>query len=553
MVVPTSGTERRVRGLAISGGVALGRTCLFRQSRHNPQVANQVSIEGPDHEQERLREALDQVAAGLETLGRVVADRIGPAEAEIFAAQRSILRDPSLGRQMTDTIADGFGAEAAVIRVLDAYESRLQEVDSAYLKERASDLGELKRRLLDVLCQVSPGFLCQAEPHCQRGRRRVVITDELTPAVAMDLEGAGVLGLVTERGGMASHAAILARSLGIPAVSGIPNAQDLVTCGTEVIVDGDAGEVILWPAAETVERLGPALEASARLAPAEPVEALRVLANLSLADEVRHAREMRAEGIGLYRTEMEFLAAGRLLTEEEQAERYGRVLEAMATLPVYFRLLDLGGDKPSPFLEFPREDNPALGLRGARLLLARPDLLRPQARALARLSRRFPVHVMYPMVVDLEQYVRLRRCFDEAVEGLPAGRLHHGVMFEVPSACLQARELLAVADFASVGSNDLVQYLFAVDRSNAHVAADYTPDRGVFWQVLGDLARAAAGAGRPLSLCGEMAADPRYLPRILEAGVRTVSVSPRLIAGVRRAAAEAAAPRLQEEHTHERT
>jgi phosphoenolpyruvate-protein kinase (PTS system EI component) len=262
-----------------------------------------------------------------------------------------------------------------------------------------------------------------------------------------------------------------------------------------------------------------------------------------VAADVKEARVAKAEGIGLYRTELEFFAAGRALDEEEQLARYAAVTEAMGDRPVYFRLLDIGADKPSPIFEVQGEENPSLGLRGARFLLRRPDYLRSQARALARLSALRPVHVLYPMVIDLAQFRRLRALFEDAVADLPKGTIFHGVMFEVPSAVLEAREIFEEADFGSVGTNDLVQFLFAVDRNNAHVAEDYFPDRAVFWKLLKDLVIAAREAARPLSICGEMAADPRYIPRLLALGMRTVSVSARHISGVRLAVKEALAER----------
>ena len=529
-------SETRLSGLPISRGVVLARTCLFRQSRQGQVPDYHVTGEAVEPEKARLRRALGVVSGHLAALQKAVAARIGQAESEIFAAQLMVVRDPVLDRMMMETIDDGRNAETAVIRTLEAYEARLMKVDSEYLRERASDLGEVQRRLLGVLCEMSSAFKCASEPQCQRGRQRIVITEELTPGLAMELDADEILGIVTARGGLTSHAAILARALGIPAVSGIAHVHDLVTCGTEVLVSGDTGEVIVWPTRETIARLGPVTERRAVAeAPPEPIEGLSVMANIGVAADVKEARAMKAEGIGLYRTELEVVAAGRLLSEDEQLTRYTAVAKAMDGAPVYFRLLDVGGDKPSPLFDFPREVNPSLGLRGARFLLARPDLLRPQARALARLSRHRPVNVMYPMIVDLEQFLRLRQMFQEAVAGLPHGEIRHGVMFEVPSACLQAREILHEAAFASVGSNDLVQYLFAVDRNNERVAEDYTPDRPVFWRLLSDMARAAADAARPLSLCGEMAADPRYTSRLLALGIKTVSVSARHIPGVRRA------------------
>jgi len=263
------------------------------------------------------------------------------------------------------------------------------------------------------------------------------------------------------------------------------------------------------------------------------------MANISRAHDAPAARTLEAEGVGLYRTEFELLAAGRVLSEDEQFERYVAVVEAMGGSPVFFRLLDLGGDKVAPFLGLPTEENPQLGLRGSRLLLARPELLRDQARALARASAYGPVHVMYPMVADVAQFQALRSAFVEAADGIETDSLQHGVMFEVPSACLQARELLEAGDFGSVGTNDLFQYLFAVDRDNDAVADDYDPDHPVLWAMLEGLARAATAAGRPLSVCGEIAGNGRYMPKLVAAGIDTVSVSTRLIPDVRRAAQHA--------------
>jgi len=534
--------EMHFKGLPVSGGLAVARVCRFMAAAHN-QVPT-YRVEGAEaivREQGRLHQAVRDVVRHLESLRRTVADRVGAAEAEIFVAQKMILGDAALAREMDHAVVQGANAETAVLATLDAYESRLVRVDNQYLKERASDIGELKRRVLGVLGATMPAFTCAGEEHCQRGRERIVVTQELTPALTLELDTHEVLGIVTERGGPTSHAAILARALGIPAVSGIPDVHQFVTCGTEVLVDGDRGEVVVWPTEETVSHTTVSRPpAAARQASVvAPVEGLRVMANINLAGEAAEACRMEAEGIGLYRTEFEFFAAGRVLSEDEQAARYAAVVDAMGGRPVYIRLLDLGGDKPSPLFRFPREDNPALGLRGARFLLAEPELLRAQARALARASERGPIRVMYPMIVDAEQFLTLRRRFDEAVADLPRGRLQHGAMLEVPSAVLQARELCEAGEFVSIGSNDLVQYLFAVDRSNDRVAYDYTPDRPVFWRLLGDVVRAAAG--RPVSVCGEMAADPRYVAHLMAAGIEAVSVSARHIPTVRRLAAEALA------------
>jgi phosphoenolpyruvate-protein kinase (PTS system EI component) len=217
-----------------------------------------------------------------------------------------------------------------------------------------------------------------------------------------------------------------------------------------------------------------------------------------------------------------------------------------------FRMFDAGGDKPLPFLDMQAEENPALGWRGGRLLLGHSFLLGAQARALARASLRGPVDVLYPMVVDLDQFVRLRKMFVSETEGLKTGVLRHGVMFEVPSSCLDARALFREADFGSIGTNDLVQYLFAVDRNNDKVAYDYSPDRSILWSVMRGVAREAERSGKELSVCGEIAGDPMYVNKLRKIGIRSVSVNPRLIPGVRLAVMDYMASAKRKERKQKR-
>jgi len=261
-----------------------------------------------------------------------------------------------------------------------------------------------------------------------------------------------------------------------------------------------------------------------------------VMANVSRFKDIEKALAAGAEGIGLYRTEFGVFVPNRIMDEQEQYDQYARILDIMGPRPVTIRLLDLGGDKGGEWLNLPPEENPQLGLRGSRLLLARRDLFDTQARALARASVHGPINVMYPMIVDAAQFLTMREAFEVAVEGLDRGTLRHGVMFEVPAACLQAREILEHAEFGSIGTNDLTQYLFAVDRNNELVAQYYNPDAPAFWALIRMTVDAAAELGRPLSVCGEMAGDERFVGRFIEVGIKSVSVSSRLIARTRRSA-----------------
>ena len=530
-------SETHFTGLAVSEGVAVAPVCLFCDERHNALPIYKVEAAYVDEEIARLNWAIETAGKKLETVREDVAERIGPEEAEIFVAQGMILEDRTVREKMTDRISkDRSNAEAAVAYVLDAYEARLRSLDDEYMRERGSDIGEVKWRLLDILRDTSPGLQCADSENCQKGRRRIIIAEELTPGLTLELDSEQTIGFVTERGGTTSHAAILARALGIPAVSGIKGIHGLVSCGTELLVDGNNGEVIVRPSEQTrseIQSSGKTAIRTPEVVP--PCPDLKTLANINLSSDVEEALAVEAEGIGLYRTEFEFMAAGRVLEEEEQFERYADVVRAMQGRPVCFRLLDMGGDKPLPS-HSTEEDNPAMGLRGGRLLLSRPDLLNAQARALARASVYGPINVLYPMIVERDQFLELKERFTQATAGIEAGSISHGVMFEVPSACLQAAEIFEVADFGSVGTNDLIQYLFAVDRGNDRVAYDFDPDRPVFWSLLRSLVKAAAAADRPLSLCGELAGDPKYTRKIIETGIQSVSVSSRLIPDIRRAA-----------------
>ncbi len=531
------GRETRFKGLSLSGGIALGSVCLFDSHRHNRlPIFRLMDDDQVAQEKERLAEAIQVAAERIDTLYDEVHERIGLSEAEIFTAQKAILLDPSLKERTESAIEnDRVNAEAAASEVLNSYIERLMAVENEYVRERAADIREIRMRLLDAFRRRAPQRECRTGNECEHLSLRVLVANELTPGMTVDLTPGQVLGFVTEQGGRNSHAAILARALGIPAVSGIKGIHERLPCGTEILVDGDQGEVIIWPTHETLSALQCELNVAPRTPEVvPPIDGLVTMANISLVSEIVDAIHAQAEGIGLYRTEFEFLAQGRRLSEDEQFERYSQVLETMAGKPVYFRLLDIGGDKPAPFLDIPHEPNPNLGYRGGRLLQGHPELLRDQARALARASAQGTVvYVMYPMIVDCDQFVALRQQFLEAVADIPNHDLRHGPMFEVPAICFQAREVLEEADFASIGANDLTQYLFAVDRDNALVAYDYNPDRPAFWKAIRLIVEAAEATGCPLSVCGEIAGETNMLAKLRAIGIRSISVSPRLIAPLR--------------------
>lgn len=530
--------EKVIKGLSLSSGIAVARTCRFNETRHSNIEIYKVEGKGLEREVARLKRAISIAVDRVEELRKETEEKIGAAEAEIFAAHRMILEDPALLSGVEGVLRrESTTAEAAVMVVLDSYEARLRQIDNDHISDRAGDFVEIKNRLLDILRNMNPVFQCVSKEHCQRGHNRIVVSGELTPGMTVELDTAHTMGFVTERGGANSHAAILARALGIPAVSGIMGVQQEISCGTEIAIDGAKGEVIIWPTEKTIARLKKAAGGKLRSpGVVEPVAGFSVMGNISMSTEIGEAVDMGAEGVGLYRTEFEFMAAGRFLDENEQYERYSKVVKGMKGKKVAFRLFDAGGDKPLPFLDIEQEDNPALGWRGSRLLLGHTDLMQTQARAIVRASAHGAVRVLYPMIIDLAQFRQLRAVFDDAAKDMDSSKVEHGVMFEVPSACLQARQLMKEADFGSIGTNDLVQYLFAVDRNNAKVAYDCYPNRNVFWKLVGDVARAAAREGKHISVCGELAGDPQYVKKLMKRGIHAVSVSARLISGARLAA-----------------
>ena len=550
--------ETRLRGTPVAPGVAFGRACFFRcRAPQVPAVtleppAQPIAVPVVDHrraeapaadpafESERLQQALAQVHTQLEQLAHDTEARLGPEPAAIVQAHGMMVASPSLRRDLRALIEQGLTAETAVGRYFERQRARLLQADSEVLRQRAADLDEIARDLLDRLRGGEPFLQCRDLARCRVGscplrNDHILVADELTLGLTLRMDEHTV-GFLASRAGPDSHAAILARTLGVPLVAGIADPTGSIPISAPILLDGDRGEVILHPTRATRDAYRDRLTSrqhSAKAVP--PVPGLEVHSNVDNLAGVHAALRAEAEGIGLYRSEMEALAAGRLLSEEEQAASYRQACDAIGERPVHIRLLDLGADKAADWLQLPAEDNPALGCRGLRLLLQRPELLRAQARALATAAARHPIHVVYPMVIDLDQFLQARALFDAAIADLPPARLLHGVLFEVPSACLQAAVILQRCDFGCIGTNDLIQYLFAEDRGRSDAADLALLQHPALWNLIGDIGRTARRLGKRLSICGECAAHPEMLDKVRGAGINTVSTSPPYIGQVRRA------------------
>ncbi len=540
---------RTYDGLSVADGVAIGKAKLV-DTAHTPSHVPRYDISPDDvaREIERLKDACAEARGALNAQADQLQQVLGRREADFIRAQAVMIDDPAFLSEVEQIITqERINAEAAVARVMDRFESMVASLEDQYLRERSVDIRDASRRILGHLLFVD------GELTPQLAGPAVVVATHLVPSLTVNLEREKILGFAAEHGGYTSHAAILARSLNIPAVTGLRGLTDELVDGQTVVVDGSGGLVIVNPTEEQVaaytqkaqelhDRHLSLIKDSCELAVTRDRVRVVTLANLGRPEEMDLAAEYGAEGVGLYRTEVDYLSRSELPTEDFLAEHYGRAAGRFASEGVAFRVLDIGGDKFPPSVPLAHEENPFIGLRGLRLLLRHAeDLMLPQMRAIIRASARGKVSIMYPMLADaadldaaLELFEKARRQVEEA--GHPvAGRVRQGVMIEVPSAVPMLPEILERVEFGSVGTNDLVQYLLAADRNSERMAEAYDPFHPAVIRTLRSIRRAARRAGRPVSVCGEAASDPGYLPLLIGLGYRIVSVNVGSVPGVKRA------------------
>jgi phosphocarrier protein FPr len=465
-----------------------------------------------------------------------IARQAGDAEAAIFDAHLLLLDDAALLGPAKDAIDGGRSAAAAWADAARAAADGYRALDDPYLQERAADVEDVGARVLRHLTGApAPAAMADAG---------VLVVADLTPGDAAGLDRDLVRGLAVARGGATSHAAILARALGIPAVVGLGDAVLAVPDGALLVVDGAAGTVEVDPPPETVaerereraaaqERVARARERAREPARMRDGETLEVAANLGSAAEAAAAAALGADGVGLLRTEFLFLDRDDAPSEEEQRAVYAEIAAALAGRPVVVRTLDAGADKPLPFLRQPPEDNPFLGVRGIRLGLANEELLRTQLRAILAVAMEHPVKVMFPMVATLDEYRAARALLESERAALGAPEIEVGVMVEVPAVALQADRFAAEVDFFSVGTNDLTQYTMAAERGNERLAGLLDGLRPPVLELIAATARAAAAHGRWTGVCGELAGDPEAAVVLAGLGVRELSMAASRIAEVK--------------------
>jgi phosphotransferase system enzyme I (PtsP) len=538
---PAARRPLQLNGLALAEGIGLGRVVL-----HEPRIHVQnVIADDPKRELVRLDSAVETLRSSID----VMLEDEGMARAgehrDVLEAYRMFAQDRGWMRKLQEAVGTGLTAEAAVERVQSDTRARMLRQTDPYIRERLHDLDDLAGRLMRELTGADPEARTSQLPD-----NAILVARNMSPAALLDYDRSRLRGIVLEEGAPTSHVAIVARALGVATVGQISNATGLADPGDAIIVDGETGEVQLRPPPDLerayAEKVKLRARRQAQYAALREREAITkdgvkidLLMNAGLLVDLPHLAEAGADGIGLFRTELQFMIAAALPRTSEQYQLYRSVLDAAKGKPVTFRTLDVGGDKVLPYLRAVEEENPALGWRAIRLALDRPGLLRAQVRALLRAAAGRELRIMFPMVAVVSEFESARALVERELtylrrhgHKLPE-QVRVGAMLEVPSLLFALDEILERADFLSVGSNDLVQFLFAADRGNAQVANRFDALSAPGLRALKMIVDACRKHGKPFTLCGELAAKPLEAMALIALGFRSLSLSPAMIGPVK--------------------
>ncbi|MFC0399172.1 phosphoenolpyruvate--protein phosphotransferase [Paraburkholderia rhizosphaerae] len=517
-------------GVPASDGLAFGDAYVYLPE---PLRAARQWIEPHeiDAEQARFKRAFDDALAALAKQF----DALGDTD-DIADALASVAQSDEFAGEIRARVQSGRDAVAATLEVGASLAASFEKIDDEYLRSRADDIHGMTRQIVLRLTGQQQMSLAGLTKPC------IVLASDLTAPDLARANVAHIAALVCTRGSATSHLAIIARSHGIPAVFGLQVADDRLRGVRQVAVDGTAGHVWLEPPAALQAQFAPRIGAARAQRAAldvyrdvEPVtragRRIRIAANLGSPTEIDAARAVGAMGVGLFRTELLFMNRRSLPGEHEQADVYRRVAQAFAPHPVVIRTLDVGGDKPVPGIAFPHEDNPFLGWRGVRMCIDRPDVFKPQLRALLRAATVGNVHAMLPMIADLDEVRRVKALIAECArelknEGVAFGEPKLGIMIETPAAALTADLLAPEVDFFSIGTNDLTQYVMAADRANPHLASLYRSNHPAVLRAIGMVCEAAHRAGIEVAVCGEAASQPDMIAVLIGLGVDELSMSP---------------------------
>ncbi|HET6421885.1 MAG TPA: phosphoenolpyruvate--protein phosphotransferase [Geobacteraceae bacterium] len=542
-------------GTAVSPGFSWGKVYIIKRDKRE----NLLELEktgSPREESRRFQVALEKARIETIYLEKRVAESISGEDASIFHTHLMILEDRGFISKVQDLIDGGHGAGRAVNEVVSHYVNAFSRMEDPYLRERSADMEDIGRRIIGCLSGNKQAGATLRE-------KRVIVAEDILPSDLATLDHEKILGIVTATGDATSHAAIMARSLGIPAVFGEKELTKKIAPRDYVIIDGNTGCVFVNPDAkvrEEYERLNRDHHAKKREldelrdVPAVTLDGTKVFlrANIGLLSDVRIATANGAEGVGLYRTEFPYMARNSFPTRKEQYRLYKKIIEGFGGLPVTIRTLDIGGDKGLPYFPCPKEDNPFMGWRSIRLSLEREDIFREQLAAVLLASAHGSAKIMFPMVSSVEEIRTIRKILDEIrlalkKEGHPiAPSIPLGIMIELPAAVQTAHLLIREVDFFSIGTNDLIQYTMAADRNNPKVKKYYDPYHPAVLHSIRRVAEVALQAGKKVSVCGEMASDPVNAVLLLGLGISDFSLAAPYIPAVKQAVRKITMARAEE-------
>ena len=525
--------EKRFKGIGVSEGYGIGKAVVMQELKLD---YSGKSFTDAETESARLDAAVEKFTAETKALISELSANAGEKNAEILQGHLAMLADPFMIGQMKDAISGGVIAEQAADNVCTMFYQIFSAADDELTRQRATDVSDIKTGLLKILLGVEEIDIAKVE------KGSILVACDFTPSMTSKINPKNVEGVIGEIGGVTSHSAIIARALGIPCILGVKDAASVIKTGDELIVDAVRGEIIVSPSADEKAEymLLKEQEQNERLMlkeyinkPTVTKSGLKkaVYANIAKAEDVHNAVVNGAEGIGLFRTEFLYMDRNQTPGEEEQFEAYSSVAKAMGGREVIIRTLDVGGDKHIPYLEIEKEENPFMGLRAIRYCLKNTELFKVQLRALLRAACYGNIKIMLPLVCTEDEVIKAKSLLEECKAELSAEGKEYkkdiklGIMVETPAAVLVAERLAAVSDFFSIGTNDLTGYTMAADRGNNEVSYLYNSNDPAVLKAIEITVKSAKRANIPVGMCGEAAADPKMIPRLIDWGLDEFSVS----------------------------